>query len=290
MSNSRYKLFVVPKNYSGERLQNFLKNYLGENYSGKRIKQLIDSYGCKVNGRVELFASYKVVAGDKVQLNLEKMDLKPRESLKIVYEDEEILICDKPSDSVCDANEFAKVLHKKLYLVHRLDKDTTGVILLAKNQSMQKKLEELFKKREIKKVYHAIVEGEVSQPLFKVENTLGKLSEYEGQSIWGEVVDGAYALTHFELLKKAKHHSFIKCLPFTGRTHQIRVHLAQKHLPILGDDHYARDKNFRYSAPRPLLHAYSLSFTHPTKKTSVHAVATYPKDFKQALHEIFQDG
>ena len=289
MLTSRLKTFPVSGKSSGERLQNFLKRHLGEDYSGKRIKQLIDSYGCKVNGKIELFSSYKVMIGDKVQVDIEKLTLKSVETVNILYEDQDFLICDKPANTISDSKVFAKLLQRNtLYPVHRLDKDTTGVILLAKNVAMQKLLEELFKKRQIEKVYHALVEGRSAKPVFKVENTLGKLSQYEGQSIWGAVnEDGVYALTHFEVLKRAKDHFFIKCMPFTGRTHQIRVHLAEEGLPILGDIHYARDKEFKYSAARSLLHAYSLSFIHPKQNATIHIIAPYPKDFKQALSEIF---
>lgn len=291
MLTSKVKISVVPVKFSGERLQNFLKRLLGEEYSGKCIKRLIDSYGCKVNGKVELFSSYKVAAGDKVQFDIDKLAPKSCESVKILYEDKDILICDKPANTISDAKVFTQLLERAvLYPVHRLDKDTTGVILLAKNIAMQRLLEELFKKREVEKVYHAIVEGKSSKTLFKVENTLGKLSQYEGQAIWGSVPnseDGVYALTQFEVLKKTKEHILIKCSPFTGRTHQIRVHLAEEGLPILGDMHYARDREFKYKASRSLLHAYCLSFKHPKEDKMIHVVAPYPKDFKQALSEIF---
>lgn len=300
MLTSNHKTCVVPQKASGERLQNFLKNALGKVYSGKCIKQLIDNYGCKVNGKVEVFSSYKVSSGDRVQVDIQKLDSKKVVSnkqasislkkVKILYEDAECLICDKPVNTISDEKVFKELLQRdSLYMVHRLDKDTTGVILLAKNESMQKLLEDLFRKREVEKVYHAIVEGKSSKALFKVENSLGKLSQYEGQSIWGFVPKGLYALTHFEVLKRAKNHLLLKCVPFTGRTHQIRVHLAEEKLPILGDSQYCRDKAFTYSALRPLLHAYSLSFIHPKDERSIHVTAPYPSDFKQALSEIFED-
>lgn len=147
MLTNKLKTCVVPEKFSGERLQNFLKRQLGEGYSGKRIKQLIDSYGCKVNGKVEVFSSYKVEVGDKVQVDIEKLAPKSSEAVKILYEDRDFLICDKPANTISDANVFKKLLNREtLYPVHRLDKDTTGVILLAKNLGMQRLLEELFKK------------------------------------------------------------------------------------------------------------------------------------------------
>jgi RluA family pseudouridine synthase len=287
------KKCVVSRQYSGERLQNFLKRSLGEEYSGKRIKQLIDSYGCKVNGKVEVFSSYKVKVGDIIHLDIEKLATKEVEFLKVLYEDEELMLCHKPSGMVSDAALFSKRLNNQtLYLAHRLDKETSGVILLAKNKSMLKQLETLFKTRKIEKVYHAIAQGDVAQKEFTVENHLKKQAEYEGQAIWGASSEGLYALTHFKVLKKRAHlntYLLLECMPFTGRTHQIRVHLAGRDLPILGDRHYHREQAFYELASRPLLHAYSLRFTHPKTDELIEVIAPYPRDFHEAVSKIFSD-
>ena len=141
MLTSRLKTFPVSGKSSGERLQNFLKRHLGEDYSGKRIKQLIDSYGCKVNGKIELFSSYKVMIGDKVQVDIEKLTLKSVETVNILYEDQDFLICDKPANTISDSKVFAKLLQRNtLYPVHRLDKDTSGIVALARTERSRRHL------------------------------------------------------------------------------------------------------------------------------------------------------
>lgn len=280
-------VLIVPARASGERLQNFLKRHLGEAYSGKRIKQIIDHYGCRVNGKIELFSSYKVRPGDQIRLALDKSMAPVAIAPHVLYEDEDLLVWDKPSGAVSEIKNIQSIFTQPLYLVHRLDKDTTGVMVLAKNVKVQKSLEALFKTREVKKIYHAIVQGESRQESFTVENRLGKVAEYAGQAVWGEVQQGLSAVTHFKLLKCSRNHLLLECAPVTGRTHQIRVHLAGQGLPIVGDYHYNRDQEFKHFSPRQLLHALSLSFIHPTTKRPFIVESPYPKDFGLAFDEIF---
>ncbi|MEI8300277.1 MAG: RluA family pseudouridine synthase [Chlamydiota bacterium] len=289
MENLNHNTWVVSSKYVGARLQAFLSQQLANAYSGKKIKQLIDTYGCRVNNKIEVFSSYKVKSGDRIQIDGQKLQgFVSKPLLKILYEDEDLWVVDKPPQLCSESKTLAQALNQQsVYLVHRLDKDTTGVLIVAKNSSTQKLLEELFKKREVHKVYHAIVEGKPLHPTFKVENSLGKISSYAGQSIWGEVACGDLALTYFEVLKKVKHYSLMKCMPVTGRTHQIRVHLKGESLPILGDYHYHRDKPFIYKAPRVFLHAYSVTFKHPKNEKMLTIEAPYPQDFNKALLEIF---
>lgn len=289
MKNLNHNTWVVSSKYVGVRLQAFLGKQLADAYSGKKIKQLIDTYGCRVNNKIEVFSSYKVKAGDRIQIDGQKLEGSlAKVSVKILYEDEDLWVVDKPAKLASEPKALAEALNQKVvYLVHRLDKDTTGVLLIAKKPSMQKLLEELFKKREVHKVYHAISEGKPLFATFKVENSLGKISSYAGQAIWGETTSGDHALTHFEILRKVKHYSLIKCMPVTGRTHQIRVHLQGESLPIVGDYHYHRERPFVYKAPRVLLHAYSVTFNHPNFKQMMTITAPYPQDFNKAFLEIF---
>lgn len=283
------KTFIVSARLSGERLQNVLKQELGEAYSGKRIKQMIDRYRCRINGKIEKFSSYKVNQGDRIHLDLTEESIeKAHKAPRVLYEDEDLLIWNKPIQTVSDIKTMQKLFaSQNVYLVHRLDKDTTGVMILAKNTAMQKMLEELFKKREIEKVYEAIVQGKAPAETFTVENKIGKIAQYEGQAVWGKTSEGVYALTDFEVIKMTKSHLLVKCRPRTGRTHQIRSHLAEMKLPILGDYHYARTAVFKYPAKRSLLHASSVSFMHPKLQKEITINAPYPEDFRKALDELF---
>lgn len=280
-------MMIVPKEFSGERLQHFLREQLGKNYSGKRVKHLIDGYGCRVNGRIELFGSYKVQSGDRIHVDLAKQPPSCMQKGTILYEDSEMIIWNKPAGVVSDVKHLAQHFTKTIYLVHRLDKDTTGAMLFAKTPTMQRALELVFKDRGVDKVYHALVQGTPSQEEFTIDNHIGKLCEYAGQSVWGASAEGARAITHFRIIKKIGQVALVECRPITGRTHQIRVHLASQALPILGDFHYHRNKPFCYTAPRTLLHAVGLRFSHPTTGARICVEAPYPEDFAQALHELF---
>lgn len=282
-------MIIVSKEYGGQRLQNVLKEALGSAYSGKAIKAMIDHYGCRVNGKIELFSSYKVHVGDRIHVDLTKNKLPaPSSKGEILYEDDEMIIWNKPAGALSERESLKKHLGEKTFhLVHRLDKETTGVMVLAKTRPMQKALEELFRKREVHKVYHAIAQGQSVRHRFVVHNQLRKLCEYAGQAIWGSGSSGLEAITHFKVLKKGNKATLIECSPVTGRTHQIRVHLAEESLPIMGDAHYLRSHSFCYQAPRILLHAASVQFNHPTKGVALSIEAPYPDDFMQAVNALF---
>lgn len=287
---NKSRQFIVSAAFAKERLQNFLKKQFGDRLSGKEIKSLIDGYHCRVNGKIELFSSYRLRTGDKVDLEF-VIEAKKEPSFHLLYEEEGFLIGEKGVATPSEEEFLRKLLNRNdLYLVHRLDKDTTGLLILAKTTQWKKLFEELFKDQNIKKIYHAICEGVTSRESFFKENYLDKVSSYEGQAIWGEVLcgnKGRYAMTQFRMLKKGKKQTLIKAVPVTGRTHQIRVHLSQSGLPILGDKHYARTKSFSYAAPRPFLHAHSLHFVHPLTKKELFFTSPYPEDFKKACEEIF---
>ncbi|NDD59476.1 MAG: hypothetical protein EBZ47_09600, partial [Chlamydiae bacterium] len=223
--------------------------------SGKAIKKLIDSYGCSINGKKQLFSSYKVQAGDFIEVSLSHLESNTHSSVVVLHETSNYLICSKGINTPSDEILFRKLLKREdLFLVHRLDKDTTGLIVVAKNNSSKIYFEELFKKREIKKIYHAISQGNAKEADFKVENYLGKIASYQGQSIWGRVSkeSGLFASTYFRVLKKVNKTALLECQPTTGRTHQIRVHLSESSLPIVGDYHYAKELRFFYASKRPL--------------------------------------
>jgi RluA family pseudouridine synthase len=292
MQSKKSQLFKVTPKDRGERLQNFLKKHLEETVSGKAIKKLIDSYGCSINGKKQLFSSYKVQAGDLIEVSLSHLESNVDSSVVVLHETSNYLICSKGINTPSDEILFRKLLKREdLFLVHRLDKDTTGLIVVAKNNSSKIYFEELFKKREIKKIYHAISEGNAKEADFKVENYVGKIASYQGQSIWGRVSkeSGLFASTYFRVLKKVNKTALLECQPTTGRTHQIRVHLSESSLPIVGDYHYAKELRFFYASKRPLLHAYSISFKDQQTNEIVEYKAPYPEDFSKALEFIFNE-
>ena len=155
-----------------------------------------------------------------------------------------------------------------------MDRETTGVLLLAKSLEVKKKFIEQFRDYQVKKRYLAIVEGVPKKQCGKIENYLIKKKEYSGQTIWGSNKNekGLYAYTDWKLLKANTIASLIECYPKTGRTHQIRVHLCEMGHPLLGDNQYGGGGCSSGPIPRILLHAESLEFFHPfTKRNCMRA-------------------
>ena len=259
------------------KLLAFLKQRYPQ-YSAKAIKRAIDAGKCTVNGRIETFSTALLKKGDRVQIALVE---EKRKELKvtILYEDAYLLICNKPAGLVSE-----KVPTGNLQLIHRLDKETSGAILLAKSTKAFEAMKALFIKKEVHKDYLALVEGRVKSKEGEISNFLGKKREYEGQSIWGSVhpKKGLRAVTVWKCLKAAPQASLLLCSPLTGRTHQLRVHFSEMGHPILGDIQYGKRSN----APRQLLHAYRLRFCHPFTKQEIEVTAPIPEDFVEALQTL----
>ena len=250
-----------------ERIQlaHFLKKKkIGASIKG--IRKALEKNCCKVNGRIERFGSAWLPIGAIVEF---VSPVEENVEFQILYEDEEILIVNKPVGFVCAQGNCTRVFGKNVLLVHRLDKDTTGAFLLAKSGEVKKELISLFSSFKIKKEYLAIVDGIVRKERGVVDTFLSKKRTYQGQSIWGSSKSGLRAVTHFKVLKRSDCESLVHCIPITGRTHQIRVHMAEMGHPILGDRQYG--KNFVSNAfpARPLLHAYRLNFIFHGKQISI---------------------
>jgi len=265
---------------AGKRVLHFLREKL--DISNQAIKRAIDRGALRLNGVIERFSSTVLQKGDQLAFDQTKLNFKQDFTLPILLEEEGFLLCSKPSGLTTDQEQFQKLLDRRVFLVHRLDKDTSGVILIATNQKMQQKLEKLFKKREVRKVYVALVKGSVRAESGTIDNRLIKKKVYQGQAIWGSTKSstGLRAVTHWKCLQKGKGKSLLQCEPETGRTHQLRVHLSEMGHPILGDHHYGRATSFPKEIDRLCLHAYRLSFFHPDTEKKVQATAPIPKFFK----------
>lgn len=282
----------VSKNQAGMRLLQFLRDNCPEAPSVKALKRAIEGKLCTVNNRVETFSSYVLKEGDQISLSKDAFatgETKPL-TAAVLYEDADLLIISKPAGVVCDSKSLKKCVAFKssFELVHRLDKETSGVLVLAKTLKSKEKMLELFKERAVRKLYLALVDGIPAKQEGTIDNYLGKKHSYQGQAIYGSVdaKSGQRAITLWKCLKKGKNASILSCEPHTGRTHQLRVHLSGLGHPILGDTQYAKKFRCSFKPQRNLLHAYAIAFKHPISGQALKVIAPIPADFKQALETL----
>ncbi len=278
---------AVSASEQGLRLLSFLRNRINPKYSNKAIKRSIDHGWCCIHGKVERFSSYKVKEHDQVTFDLRSLDEKKRgdQSLAVLFEDEDLLVCNKPSGLICHPSYIPYCL------VHRLDKETSGVLLLAKNRTMQQNLEKLFYLRQVEKKYFAVVLGMVRKESGSITSYLEKKAVYDGQTIWGSSKGnrGNKAITSWKCSESNNLYSLLECTPQTGRTHQLRVHLKEMGHPIMGDKQYAPRAHFPMRTHRFLLHSIHIRFKHPRTKEIVQVDSSIPNDIMEHLNQECND-
>lgn len=291
--------WIVVENESGQKLQAYLSDRLNHSVSLKQIKRAIENNACNVNGKRERFASRRLCTGDVVifflpQLLIEKKNANCMFSKNnVLFEDSEILAYNKPFGISSDASGLFAILLKiypQLVMVHRLDKETSGVILFAKSKKSEMTLINAFREKKIKKEYLAIIDGIPKTPEGIIDLSIGKVCELKGQSLWGPLSikkGGANALTLWKVLERKGNAALLKCSPITGKTHQIRVHLQSIGHPILGDKLYGQSFLCKYHASRHFLHAFTLSFPHPVTGKEIVVKAPIPEDFSRAIKDLF---
>ncbi len=283
-------MLKVAREDAGKSLLQYLKTSLGETVSGREIKRAIEANLCQINGKIERHASIKLRAGDRVLFQYKKTTSKLSiEPSRILFEDDYILIYNKPAGINSDGNGLASYF-PDYTLVHRLDKETTGVIIFAKNAEVAAEFKTLFKSRKIRKIYQVLVDGAPVEKTGIVESYIGRIQSRGKYVLWGSVPadEGREAKTLWRLVRRGEHASLMECEPLTGRTHQIRVHMLDKGLPILGDYRYQRRFKCTYLPDRVMLHAYTISFTHPKTQKSMIVTAPLPEDFQEAVNRVIK--
>ena len=293
--------FIVTEAYSGQRLDKLLSIYF-PTYSRTYFQYLIDEGAVLLNGKQVKKREIPVI-GDEIEvcfLLTPEISLEPENiPLEILYEDEWILAINKGAGMVVHpgpghpSHTFVNALlfhchqlekHDPLRpgIVHRLDKDTSGVLLAAKTKEAHQQLVSLFSNRQVKKKYLAICVGNPGNVTIK-----GRIGRDPTQRQEMSVVpkNGKEAITHIQVLAYNENLSLVLALPETGRTHQIRVHLKSQGTPVLGDEVYGSENaNRSFHAKRQLLHAYHLSFLHPFKNIFIDIMAPPPSDFNRFIH------
>lgn len=290
----------VDEEYNRVRLDVYLAKNLPEIPSRSLIKKIIDARGVKVNGAVAK-ANYKVSTGDEITVKSVEMpsgDVLPENiPLDIFYEDGDILVVNKPVGMMvhpATGQYTGTLVNALLYhcrtlsdvndslrpgIVHRLDKETSGLMVIAKTNRAHAALAKQFSDREINKQYVALVEGLVEFDEGKIDAPLGRHPRYrEKKAVTSlEALDAKEAMTFYQVLKRFRDKTLIALFPQTGRTHQLRVHMKHLGHPILGDDKYGKKGTFS----RLALHARSLGVFHPRTSAYLEFSSRIPPEFLQ---------
>lgn len=287
----------VTQEESGTKLLAFLKQKLGDDYPTRQLKKALEGNLCHINRRTERFGSFSLGTGDQVTLLIDNIAETPKTPLtfeadRVLFEDDHLLVYNKPAGVSSEDPKLLQLIKRNLpflELAHRLDRDTTGALIFAKTASTLQQILALFKERRIQKSYLTIVDGTPHQTKGTIDNYLGPVHQYQGQTIQGELPPpkGLHAVTEWERLERGNQASLIRCFPKTGRTHQLRVHLNSLGHPILGDHQYGKRFTCAYRPNRYLLHAASLTLSHPQTDRALHVSAPLPADFLTAIKHLF---
>jgi RluA family pseudouridine synthase len=256
--------------------------------SGKQARRLIDAGLCSINGRIKRLSSYRVQVGDVIDVvdgEYQKISHAP---VQILYEDEWLCLINKPPGLVVDPTLINEALQKKVYLVHRLDKNTSGVLIVAKDVATKVAIEDQFRKRTIRKVYLAIVDGKLQDIQGTIDRPLAMKERQHGEVKWGVEEGGKSAITDFSVIASCNQASLVSLTPKTGRTHQLRVHMASIGHPILGDLLYSDVFLCPRRPSRHLLHAWKITLTHPATKDKLFWTAPLPKDMQDMVTFLFR--
>ena len=294
------KIFVVDRDFCDIRIDKYLIDLL--NISRSKIQKLIDSNNIKVNGK-DIKNSYIVRVDDEIIVNdiIENNEILPEKmDLDIIYEDEYLLVVNKPSGMVVHPSlghytntlvnglmYYTSLSNDKIRpgIVHRIDKDTSGLLLVAKNDDVHLYLSEEIKKRKVNRKYIALVHGVIKNDSGTIDAPIGR-DLFDRKKMAVTDINSKDAITHFKVLDRYKDSTLIECVLETGRTHQIRVHMNYIGYPIVNDKVYGRRKIINDFGQ--MLHAKSIGFVHPIKEKYMEFECDCPKEFYDIL-KLFKE-
>ena len=297
--------FRITVSLSGERIDRFLSRELSS-LSRSYIQKLLKEEHIHVNGS-PVRANYKITEGDEIQICVpepETMDILPEDiPLDILYEDEDILIVNKPKNMVVHPSpgHYSHTLvNAVLYhckgelsgingvlrpgIVHRIDMDTTGSLMICKNDRSHQILAQELKEHSITRRYHAIVCGNIKEDAGTVNAPIGR-HPVDRKKMSTKTANGRNAVTHYQVLERFGDYTYIECSLETGRTHQIRVHMASIGHPVLGDKVYGPSR-CPFHLEGQTLHAKILGFRHPSTGKYMEFDAPLPEYFTDLLDTL----
>ena len=297
---------IVDDANKGKRLDIYVSDNV-KNISRSSVQRLIENENILVNNK-KVKASYKVELDDVVQVDIpqaEDTQLKAQDiPVPVIYEDKDIIVVNKPKGMVVHpangnpdgtlVNAILAICKQSLSgiggqirpgIVHRLDKDTSGLLIIAKNDLAHMNMSKQIQDRKVVKKYVALVRGVVKEDEATIDMPIAR-SKTDRKKM---AVDknGKNAVTHFKVLKRYNKYTLLDIKIDTGRTHQIRVHMAQIGHPVVGDMVYSNGKN-EFGIEGQMLHAKSLDFTHPVTGEKMHLEAPLPEYFKQIIEKLEQ--
>ncbi len=298
--------FEVTDTYDGSRLDKFLSAI----YSGQSrtfFQKLIKAGNVTVNGEIIQKNSFPVAMDDLVTVTIpetESVDILPEDiPLDILYEDEDVLIVNKPKGMVvhpCPGHYSHTLVNAVMYhcrdslsgingiirpgIVHRIDKDTTGSLIVCKNDKAHMDIAEQIKAHTVRRIYRGIVIGNVAEDTGRIEGNIGR--DPKDRKKMAVVPNGKAAVTHYRVLERFQKYTYMEFQLETGRTHQIRVHMASIRHPLLGDTVYGPEKQPVKGLEGQTLHAMTIGFIHPSAKEYVEYSAELPEYFQNLLNKF----
>ena len=275
------------------------------NLSRTNIQRLIEEGNVLVNGQKKKI-SYKVQIGDNIEINIpeaKETSIKAENiPVEVVYEDNDIIVVNKPKGMVvhpANGNPDGTLVNAIMAMckgslsgiggeirpgiVHRLDKDTSGLLIVAKNDLAHINMSNQIKDRKVKKIYIALVKGNINENEATINMPIGRSTKDRKKMAVRK--DGKEAITHFKVLKRYKNYTLLEVKIDTGRTHQIRVHMAEIGHPVVGDMVYSKGKN-EFGVEGQMLHSKSLDFKHPITGKEMHLEAKLPEYFEKVLEKL----
>ncbi|OOB77600.1 MAG: RNA pseudouridine synthase [Epulopiscium sp. Nuni2H_MBin003] len=298
------KLVLKVEDKIEQRVDKFISNKFRE-YTRSFIQKQIQQGNVYVNSKV-VPARFIIKYGDAIELILEEpteIDVLAQDiPIDIVYEDEDIIIINKPKGMVvhpANGHTNDTLVNALLYhckdslsgingkirpgIVHRIDKDTTGLMMVAKNDNAHVFLSDLLKEHNIIRKYHALVYGVVKEDYVKIDKPIAR--HPHDRKKMAVMENGKRAITECKVIERFKNATYVELTLYTGRTHQIRVHMTSIGYPLLGDPVYGRSKHI-FNLKTQQLHAKVLGFTHPSTKNEMYFENGLPEEFTKVIEKL----